>query len=181
MRQKMSNAEGSNRLTYWFPSLFVCLSLTETNVCSVVSKGYISGLLRLYEDWYSKDTQHAAIEIRHTLLRCLHKVTHSTAGRQAVISQGGLRLLYHTTQVKSNHPFYKKNSLSFYFDRLMSKCNIYHSFRLTFLFFVQRTPLYVLQLLAPWQKKNVYFLLSLYSFLKPRTGPRTGPSDYMHF
>uniref|UniRef100_A0A8D3B9K1 tubulin-glutamate carboxypeptidase n=1 Tax=Scophthalmus maximus TaxID=52904 RepID=A0A8D3B9K1_SCOMX len=77
---------------------FAALLCTKTNVCSVVSKGYISGLLRLYEDWYSKDTQHAAIEIRHTLLRCLHKVTHSTAGRQAVISQGGLRLLYHTTQ-----------------------------------------------------------------------------------
>uniref|UniRef100_A0A8D3DVH8 tubulin-glutamate carboxypeptidase n=1 Tax=Scophthalmus maximus TaxID=52904 RepID=A0A8D3DVH8_SCOMX len=81
-------------------SLVLSLPASDIFVISthVVSKGYISGLLRLYEDWYSKDTQHAAIEIRHTLLRCLHKVTHSTAGRQAVISQGGLRLLYHTTQ-----------------------------------------------------------------------------------
>uniref|UniRef100_A0A8D3DUJ4 Peptidase M14 domain-containing protein n=1 Tax=Scophthalmus maximus TaxID=52904 RepID=A0A8D3DUJ4_SCOMX len=116
------------KYVYRFSVFYTDHLMNKTNVCSVVSKGYISGLLRLYEDWYSKDTQHAAIEIRHTLLRCLHKVTHSTAGRQAVISQGGLRLLYHTTQVKSNHPFYKKNSLSFYFDRLMSKCNIYHSF-----------------------------------------------------
>lgn len=80
--------------------VFVCLSVTEANVCLVVSKGYISGLLQLYEDWHSKDTQHIAIAICHGLLRCLHKVTHSTAGRQALISQGGIKLLYETTQVK---------------------------------------------------------------------------------
>ncbi|XP_070763219.1 cytosolic carboxypeptidase 4-like [Enoplosus armatus] len=77
---------------------FAALLCTKANVCSVVSKGYIPGLLRLYEDWHSKDTQHVAIEICHALLRCLHKVTHSTAGRQAFTSQGGSRLLYQTTQ-----------------------------------------------------------------------------------
>ncbi|XP_044049759.1 cytosolic carboxypeptidase 4 [Siniperca chuatsi] len=77
---------------------FSALLCTKANVCSVVSKGYISGLLRLYEDWHNKDTQHIAITICHALLRCLHKVTHSTAGRQAFISQGGCRLLYQTTQ-----------------------------------------------------------------------------------
>ncbi|CAB1446936.1 unnamed protein product [Pleuronectes platessa] len=61
-------------------------------------RGYISGLLQLYEDWHSKDTQQTAIEIQHMLLRCLHKVTHNNPGRQAFISQGGLRLLYHTSQ-----------------------------------------------------------------------------------
>lgn len=93
---------------YWSsPSLScvcLCLSLTEANVCSVVSKGYISGLLRLYEDWHSKGAPHAAIAIRHALLRCLHKVTHSTAGRQAFVSHGGIRLLYETTQVKFRFP-----------------------------------------------------------------------------
>uniref|UniRef100_A0A3B4WBP4 tubulin-glutamate carboxypeptidase n=1 Tax=Seriola lalandi dorsalis TaxID=1841481 RepID=A0A3B4WBP4_SERLL len=78
--------------------LFSLCLITEANVRSVVSKGYVSGLLRLYKDWHSKDTQHVAIAIRHMLLRCLHKVTHSTAGRQAFISQGGMRLLYQTTQ-----------------------------------------------------------------------------------
>lgn len=82
----------------------LCLSLTEANVSSVVSKGYIFGLMRLYEDWHRKDTQHIAVTIRHTLLRCLHKVTHSTAGRQAFVSQGGIRLLYETTQVKFKSP-----------------------------------------------------------------------------
>uniref|UniRef100_A0AAQ6IIB4 Peptidase M14 domain-containing protein n=1 Tax=Anabas testudineus TaxID=64144 RepID=A0AAQ6IIB4_ANATE len=80
------------------PSLCLSFCLAEANVCSVVSKGYISGLLRLYEDWHSKDTQHVAIAIRQALLCCLHKVTHITAGRQAFISQGGIRLLYQATQ-----------------------------------------------------------------------------------
>lgn len=77
---------------------FAALLCTKANVRAVVSKGYISGLLRLYEDWHSKDTQHVAIAIRHALLCCLHKATNSTAGRQAFISLGGLRLLYQSTQ-----------------------------------------------------------------------------------
>ncbi|KAA8590717.1 hypothetical protein FQN60_014651, partial [Etheostoma spectabile] len=75
---------------------FAALLCTKANVSSVVSKGYVSGLLRLYEDWHSKGSEHVAI--RHALLRCLHKVTHSTAGRQAVLCQGGIRLLYETSQ-----------------------------------------------------------------------------------
>ncbi|XP_037308586.2 cytosolic carboxypeptidase 4 isoform X2 [Pungitius pungitius] len=77
---------------------FAALLCTRANVCSVVSKGYVSGLLRLYEDWHAKAIQHAAVAICHSLLRCLHKVTHSTAGRQALVSQGGIRLLYGATQ-----------------------------------------------------------------------------------
>lgn len=85
-----------------FPAFFVCFSFTEANVCSAVSKGYISGFLWLYEDWHSKDNQDVAIAIRHALLCCLLKATDSTAGRQAFLSQGGIRLLYQTAQVSSN-------------------------------------------------------------------------------
>ncbi|XP_026166505.1 cytosolic carboxypeptidase 4 isoform X2 [Mastacembelus armatus] len=81
---------------------FAALLSTKANICSVVSKGYTTGLLRLYEDWCSKDTQHSniAIAVCHTLLHCLHKVTNITAGRQAFISQGGIRMLYQTTQTR---------------------------------------------------------------------------------
>lgn len=78
---------------------FAAVLCTKANVCQVVSKGYISGLLRLYEDWHCKDTHHVAIAIRHALLRCLHKVTYSTAGREAFILLGGLRLIFQTTQM----------------------------------------------------------------------------------
>lgn len=77
---------------------FAAVLCTKANVCLVVYKGYTSGLLRLYEDWHCKDTHHVAIAIRHALLRCLHKVTTSTAGREAFILHGGLHLLYQTTQ-----------------------------------------------------------------------------------
>ncbi|XP_059192036.1 cytosolic carboxypeptidase 4 [Centropristis striata] len=77
---------------------FAALLCTKANVCSAVSKGYISGLLRLYKDWHSQGTQRVAVAISHALLRCLHKVTCSTAGRQTLVSQGGIRLLYETTQ-----------------------------------------------------------------------------------
>ncbi|CAL1595258.1 unnamed protein product [Knipowitschia caucasica] len=77
---------------------FAAVLCTKANVCLVVSKGYISGLLRLYEDWHCKDTHHVAIAIRHALLHCLHKVTYSTAGREAFFSLGGLHLIYQTTQ-----------------------------------------------------------------------------------
>lgn len=74
------------------------LLCTRTNVGTVVQKGYISGLLRLYSDWHTKDTRHAALDIRYALLSCLHQATSGTAGRQALVSEGGLRLLYETTQ-----------------------------------------------------------------------------------
>uniref|UniRef100_A0AAQ6AIN1 Peptidase M14 domain-containing protein n=1 Tax=Amphiprion ocellaris TaxID=80972 RepID=A0AAQ6AIN1_AMPOC len=92
------NDAHSNDLS--FLSIFHCpfISLTEANVWSIVSKGYISGLLKLYEDWHSKDTHHVAIAIRHALLCCLHNATQTTGGRQALISQGGIQLLYQTTQ-----------------------------------------------------------------------------------
>ncbi|XP_029951908.1 cytosolic carboxypeptidase 4 [Salarias fasciatus] len=74
------------------------LLCTRANISSVVHKGYISGLLWLYKDWHTKDTQHVAVEVRYALLCCLHKATCSTAGRQALVSDGGLGLLYETTQ-----------------------------------------------------------------------------------
>lgn len=80
---------------------FAALLSTKANIRLVVSMGYISGLLRLYEDWHSKDTQHVAIEICHALLLCLHKATNSTAGIQALVSQGGIQLLHQTTQKRA--------------------------------------------------------------------------------
>ena len=75
------------------------LPSSEANVRAAVSKGYVSGLLTLYQDWHSGDVGHAAIGIRLALLRCLHQVAHSAAGREAVLAHGGIRLLFQTTQV----------------------------------------------------------------------------------
>lgn len=82
-----------------FVSSYLLFLFTEANICLAVSKGYISGLLDIYEIWHSKDTPHAAIGICHALLRCFHNVSRITAGSQALVSLGGLRLLYQTSQV----------------------------------------------------------------------------------
>ncbi|XP_061532628.1 LOW QUALITY PROTEIN: cytosolic carboxypeptidase 4 [Phycodurus eques] len=77
---------------------FAALLSSKDNICSAVSKGYVSGLLLLYEEWHSKDTKHFAIDILQALLQCFDKITRSAVGRDAFVSQGGIRLLYHTTQ-----------------------------------------------------------------------------------
>uniref|UniRef100_A0A8C8HRD3 tubulin-glutamate carboxypeptidase n=1 Tax=Oncorhynchus tshawytscha TaxID=74940 RepID=A0A8C8HRD3_ONCTS len=72
--------------------------LSEANVRAAVAKGYVSALLKLYEDWHNKDPDHETIPIRLALLHCLHQTTHCSAGRDALVAQGGISLLYHTTQ-----------------------------------------------------------------------------------
>ncbi|CAB1323354.1 unnamed protein product [Coregonus sp. 'balchen'] len=52
----------------------------------------------MYEDWHNKDPDHEAIPIRLALLHCLHQTTHCSLGRDDLVAQGGISLLYHTTQ-----------------------------------------------------------------------------------
>ncbi|XP_028286731.1 cytosolic carboxypeptidase 4 [Parambassis ranga] len=77
---------------------FAALLCTKTHITFAVSKGYISGLLQLYEDWHNKDNQHVALSICQALLCCFHKAAKSTIGRQAFVTQGGIKVLYQTTQ-----------------------------------------------------------------------------------
>uniref|UniRef100_A0A4W5P329 AGBL carboxypeptidase 1 n=1 Tax=Hucho hucho TaxID=62062 RepID=A0A4W5P329_9TELE len=72
--------------------------LSEANVRAAVANGYVSALLKLYEDWHNKDPNNETIPIRLALLHCLHQTTHCSAGRDALVAQGGISLLYHTTQ-----------------------------------------------------------------------------------
>uniref|UniRef100_A0A3B3SWN3 AGBL carboxypeptidase 1 n=1 Tax=Paramormyrops kingsleyae TaxID=1676925 RepID=A0A3B3SWN3_9TELE len=66
------------------------------------SRGYVSGLLKLYEDWHQKDTENTAVPIRRALLHCLHHITGNRAGRAALVADRGMELLYHTTQVRTS-------------------------------------------------------------------------------
>nr|XP_046209640.1 cytosolic carboxypeptidase 4 isoform X2 [Oncorhynchus gorbuscha] len=74
------------------------LLCSRANVRAAVAKGYVSALLKLYEDWHNKDPDHETIPIRLALLHCLHQTTRCSAGRDALVAQGGISLLYHTTQ-----------------------------------------------------------------------------------
>ncbi|KAJ7997832.1 hypothetical protein DPEC_G00216240 [Dallia pectoralis] len=68
------------------------------NVKTAVAKGFVSSLLKLYEDWHNKDTSHEAVPIRLALLHCLQQVTHCRLGREALVAHGGISLLYQSTQ-----------------------------------------------------------------------------------
>uniref|UniRef100_W5NB59 tubulin-glutamate carboxypeptidase n=1 Tax=Lepisosteus oculatus TaxID=7918 RepID=W5NB59_LEPOC len=71
---------------------------SKSNVRCTVGRGYISALLKLYEDWHLKDTDNRRVPIRRALLHCLHHATSLPMGRSALMEQGGMRLLFHTTQ-----------------------------------------------------------------------------------
>ncbi|XP_061138901.1 cytosolic carboxypeptidase 4 isoform X2 [Syngnathus typhle] len=77
---------------------FAALLSSKDNICTAVTKGYVSGLLLLYDDWHSKDTNHSATDILQALLHCFCKIACSALGRDNLVSHGGIRLLYHTTQ-----------------------------------------------------------------------------------
>ncbi|XP_076877159.1 LOW QUALITY PROTEIN: cytosolic carboxypeptidase 4-like [Brachyhypopomus gauderio] len=70
---------------------------SKANCRLAMGKGYISALLRLYEVWLSWSGEHRS-PMCHALLHCLHKATKGSVGRRAVVSDGGLHLLYSTTQ-----------------------------------------------------------------------------------
>ncbi|KAG5849110.1 hypothetical protein ANANG_G00106540 [Anguilla anguilla] len=71
---------------------------SKSNSNSAVSKGYVSCLLKLYEDWQLKDRGNAHVPIRRALLHCLHSAAKTAAGRDALVAEGGMALLFQTTQ-----------------------------------------------------------------------------------
>ncbi|KAK3564961.1 hypothetical protein QTP86_031259, partial [Hemibagrus guttatus] len=75
---------------------FNCVS--EENARLAVGKGYISGLLSVYEDWHRQDTQSEHIAIRRAFLHCFHRAAKTSAGRHALLTEGGVTVLYNTTQ-----------------------------------------------------------------------------------
>ncbi|XP_077453053.1 cytosolic carboxypeptidase 4 [Stigmatopora argus] len=77
---------------------FAALLSSKDNIYAAVSKCYVSGLLLLYEEWHNKDTTHSAIDVLLALLHCFYKITRRAVGRDTFVSQGGIQLLYQTTQ-----------------------------------------------------------------------------------
>ncbi|XP_028814191.1 cytosolic carboxypeptidase 4-like [Denticeps clupeoides] len=71
---------------------------SKVNCRAAVAKGYVSGLLKLYEDWHSHDPNLEHVPIRRALLHCLLHVTSSQEGRSAMVAEGGMTLLLQITQ-----------------------------------------------------------------------------------
>ncbi|KAL6480708.1 hypothetical protein MHYP_G00117410 [Metynnis hypsauchen] len=77
---------------------FAALLSSKENCRMAVGKGYISGLLKLYEEWHTHDSENQHLPIRQALLHCLHRATNTSLGRSALVTNGGIGLLYRTTQ-----------------------------------------------------------------------------------
>ncbi|KAA0724557.1 Cytosolic carboxypeptidase 4 [Triplophysa tibetana] len=77
---------------------FTALLRSKVNCRTAVAKGYISDLLKLYEDWHNNDASFENIPIRRALLHCMHRVANTSAGREALVAEGGMSLLFQTTQ-----------------------------------------------------------------------------------
>ncbi|XP_058851597.1 cytosolic carboxypeptidase 4-like isoform X1 [Acipenser ruthenus] len=71
---------------------------SKWNCRRAVSQGYVSSLLNLYEDWHSNDAENKHIPIRRALLHCLRHLTNLPAGRRALEQDGGMEILFRTTQ-----------------------------------------------------------------------------------
>ncbi|KAK7121699.1 hypothetical protein R3I93_022703 [Phoxinus phoxinus] len=77
---------------------FAAMLCSKVNCRTAVAKGYIADLLKVYEDWHNNDTNLKNIPIRRALLHCLHRAANSDVGRDAMVTEGGISLLFQTTQ-----------------------------------------------------------------------------------
>lgn len=73
--------------------------LSESNSRRAVNRGYVSGLLRLHQDWHSHDTANSYVLIRRALLLCLKHIANLRSGREAFLAAQGMEILFSTTQV----------------------------------------------------------------------------------
>ncbi|XP_060741894.1 cytosolic carboxypeptidase 4 isoform X1 [Tachysurus vachellii] len=77
---------------------FAALLSSKENGHLAVEKGYISALVSVYEDWHKQDTRNKHLAIRRAFLHCLHRAAKTSSGRHALVSEGGVAVLYNTTQ-----------------------------------------------------------------------------------
>ena len=98
--------------------LLCCVS--EENCRTAVGKGYVAGLLMLYEEWHTHDSEHQHLPIRQALLHCLHKATNTSLGRSALVTDGGIGLLYRSTQVLHHPNYLDQEPLRYSFSRSSS-------------------------------------------------------------
>lgn len=115
--------------TVWLKIQNYICSSTEVNCRTAVTKGYIADLLKVYEDWHNNDTNLKNIPIRRALLHCLHRAANSAVGRDAIVAEGGISLLFQTTQVIFQPTIWSQSS------RYISYCDIFCVADLFYYFF----------------------------------------------
>ncbi|XP_019332932.2 cytosolic carboxypeptidase 4 [Alligator mississippiensis] len=71
---------------------------SKSNSRRVVHRGYLCGLLRLYQDWHQSDISNSYIHIRRGLLLCLKHITNIRSGRETFRCARGMEILFATVQ-----------------------------------------------------------------------------------
>lgn len=64
-----------------------------------MNRGYLGGLLRLYQDWHHNDVSNNYIYIRRGLLLCLKHITNIQLGRETFLGSRGMEILFTSIQV----------------------------------------------------------------------------------
>uniref|UniRef100_A0A8C8BMK7 ATP/GTP binding protein like 1 n=1 Tax=Otus sunia TaxID=257818 RepID=A0A8C8BMK7_9STRI len=85
----------SKRHVRTFNSAF---SFSESNSRRAVNRGYLGGLLRLYQDWHHNDVSNNYIYIRRGLLLCLKHITNIQLGRETFLGSRGMEILFTSVQ-----------------------------------------------------------------------------------
>ncbi|NXU52693.1 CBPC4 carboxypeptidase, partial [Turnix velox] len=71
---------------------------SESNSRRAVNRGYLGGLLRLYQDWHHNDVSNNYIYIRRGLLLCLKHITNIQMGRETFLGSRGMEVLFTSIQ-----------------------------------------------------------------------------------
>ncbi|NXD76621.1 CBPC4 carboxypeptidase, partial [Halcyon senegalensis] len=74
------------------------LFISESNSRRAVNRGYLGGLLKLYQDWHHNDVSNNYIYIRRGLLLCLKHITNIQLGRETFLGSQGMEILFTSVQ-----------------------------------------------------------------------------------
>ncbi|NXT85541.1 CBPC4 carboxypeptidase, partial [Zapornia atra] len=67
---------------------------SKSNSRRAVNRGYLCGLLRLYQDWHRNDVSNDYVSIRRGLLLCLKHITNIQLGRETFCGSQGMEILF---------------------------------------------------------------------------------------
>ncbi|KAM6409380.1 cytosolic carboxypeptidase 4 [Rhynochetos jubatus] len=71
---------------------------SKSNSRRAVNRGYLGGLLRLYQDWHHNDASNNYVYIRRGLLVCLKHITNVQLGRETFLGSQGMEILFTSVQ-----------------------------------------------------------------------------------
>ncbi|NXD14947.1 CBPC4 carboxypeptidase, partial [Nothocercus nigrocapillus] len=71
---------------------------SKSNSRRAVNRGYLCGLLKLYQDWHHNDVSNDYVHIRRGLLICLKHITNIQLGRETFLDSRGMEILFTSVQ-----------------------------------------------------------------------------------